>query len=776
MIRHKLSCRGTVQGVGFRPAVHRLARELELAGSVFNGSQGAEIQVEGEEQAVAEFERRLPGALPGLARLEEVQVEPLAIQGEREFHVVLSQSGRREGALIPPDARLCDACRMDMENPLDRRFHYPFTTCTECGPRFSLVRHLPYDRASTSMEPFALCPDCAREYADLSDRRYHAEPVCCPACGPTLKLLTPDGAELARDGEGMQRVRTRLRAGELVAIKGLGGYQLACRADDESAVARLRELKRRPSQPLAVMAKDLDAVRRLVRLDPADERWLVSAEAPILLAPRLAGADLALGLAPGLTDVGVMLPTTPLHVELFRGEDPVPLVMTSGNARHEPIARSDVEALEHLSRFADCLLVHDREVVRRVDDSVMRSCNSGPFLVRRSRGFVPRALALPCPAPMPVLALGGYLQTTACLAVGREAIPSQHVGDLDTLEARAFLEEVALQLEEFLEQRAQALVVDEHPDYPSTWLGEHLAEQRGAQLLRMPHHLAHAAAVWAEQDALPLETGSESIALVLDGTGYGPDGTSWGCEWLGMNSALQWRRAACSEGLELVGGERAVREPWRVALAAMARHDALDCARELRPDWTERIAAFPKLLHAGQWPIAHGAGRLFEAAGALFGMCDTNSWEGEAAARLEALADGCPDAVEAWPEVDLQPGSLVLPSTRLLVAAARRLLAGHDPAATALAFHRTFAVLAAELSARAFAAGPRQVALAGGCLVNRHLRRFLTAEHARRGFQCLLSKDVPTGDGGLSYGQAALATLALDRNATIHFQGDLPCA
>ncbi len=771
MIRRRLHCRGTVQGVGFRPAVHRLARELELAGFVRNAASGAEIEVEGEEQAVSEFERRLAGALPKLARLAEVVVSTHSPSGEAEFAVTESRTGQRAEALIPPDARLCAACRADMECPTDRRYHYPFTTCTECGPRFSLVRGLPYDRARTSMAAFELCAACAAEYGDLDRRRYHAEALCCPECGPLLRLIDRAGHELACATGAMERARTALLSGSIVAIKGLGGYQLCCRADHELAIATLRTRKQRLSQPFAVMVRDLATARHLVELGEADVTLLESSEAPILLATRRSGAALAANLAPGLGDLGVMLPTTPLHVELFRDADYAALVMTSGNARHEPIARSDDEALEHLGHLAEFFLVHDREVLRRVDDSVARSCDEAPFLVRRSRGLVPRALPLPCRAPVPALALGGHLQVTACLAVCEQAIPSQHIGDLDTCGARDFLEEVTLQLEDFLEAKAEVIVVDEHPDYPSTWLGERLAAERGAWLLRIQHHLAHAAAVLAEHRALP-RTADESVAaLVLDGTGYGVDGTTWGCEWLVLDGALAWRRPASAEALELVGGERAVREPWRVALAALARAGALDLAPELRPEWRSHLPDFNKLLERGCWPRARGAGRLFEAAGALFGLCDANSWEGEAAARFEAIASSATSPCEPWPELQLHEGSREFRGSELLAAAAKRLCAGAEPQVTALGFHRTFASLAAELSQRTFGKETRTIALAGGCMVNRLLRRYLTEEHELRGFDVLLPRKSPAGDGGLSYGQAALAALALDRNVCPHYLG-----
>ncbi|MGE5235366.1 MAG: carbamoyltransferase HypF, partial [Acidobacteriota bacterium] len=505
--RRRITCRGTVQGVGFRPAVHRLATALGLAGWVRNGPEGVVIEIEGEASAVADFRRRLPLSLPPLARLESWDEAPIASAGETDFAVLVSTAGPRERALVPPDTALCPDCRAEMERADDRRFHYPFTTCTNCGPRFTLVESLPYDRERTSMACFPLCPACRREYEDPADRRFHAEPVCCPVCGPRVWLERPGpgsrgpGSGDARCPQGEDAIaaaRVALTRGEIVAVKGMGGFQLACRADDDRAVARLRERKRRPAKPFAVMVADLEWARRLVRLRPADETLLVSARAPVVLAPRRPEAPVSRAVAPGLDDLGVLLPTTPLHVELLRGLEVPALVMTSGNATDEPICRGNREAVARLAGIADAWLLHDRDVVRRADDSVVRSADRGPAVVRRARGYVPEPLPLPEPALRSVLAMGPFLQATACLAVGGEAFLSQHVGDLDSESARAFLAEVIDGLEEFLEARAAVIAVDAHPDYASTLLGERLAEERAARLVSIQHHLAHAAAVLAE--------------------------------------------------------------------------------------------------------------------------------------------------------------------------------------------------------------------------------------------------------------------------------------
>ncbi len=774
LIRRRIVCRGTVQGVGFRPAVYRLATALQLSGWVRNDPDGATIEVEGAMARVESFERRLPTALPPLASLAGIRTSPLPPTTEVGFRVDVSRGGPRERALIPPDAVLCDACRAELEDAQNRRHRYPFTTCTDCGPRFSIVLGLPYDRERTSMARFPMCPECAAEYADPRTRRFHAEPTCCPSCGPRLFMCASDGRVLADGADAIVDAQRTLAAGGIVAVKGLGGFQLACRADDEIAVLRLRLRKRRPTKPLAVMVRDVDTARHLVALGSDDERLLRSPHGPVVLAPRRQRAPIAAGVAPGTGDLGVFLPTTPLHVELFRDAPYGVLVMTSGNLSDEPICKANREAIERLGGIADRILAHDRDVVRRVDDSVVRATDDGPVVVRRSRGYVPAVLPLPVPVREPVLALGGHLQTTACLAVGDDAVTSQHVGDLDHDEARAFLLEVARGLEQFLECEARIVVVDQHPDYPSVWLGERLAAERGGRVLRVQHHLAHAAAVLAENGAFPQSPAARVGAIVLDGTGHGPDGTAWGGEWLVLDGALHWARVGCVEPLPLVGGERAVREPWRVAIAALNAEGALDVLARLplaRLIEADRLAAVARLASRGGFPLASGAGRLFEAAGAMLGMGKQNGYEGELAVRFEALAATEDAALRPWPEVRLPKRAARLPGTALLAALARRSAGGEDPAAAAAGFHATFARLAAQLAARVFPAGVTHVALGGGCLVNRLLRRTLSQELRAVGREPLLPRAVPPGDGGLAYGQAVLGSAAVTRGNEPRLRG-----
>lgn len=768
ILRLCLRCRGAVQGVGFRPTIHRLATAAGLTGKVWNDPGGATIEVEGEELDVRAFARDLPLSLPPLARLDRLEVTETPPLGDAIFEVVASRKGRPTGAAVPPDAGICTACRRELEDPSDRRFAHPFITCTDCGPRYSLVHSLPYDRPRTSMGCFPLCPRCLTEYTDPSDRRFHAEPVCCPECGPRLWLTDTAGSELAEGPGALDRAAEALNDGLIVALKGLGGFQLACRADLTDTVNRLRERKRRPTKPFAVMVADLTAARALVVFQKTDEDLLTSPRCPILLARKshqlpTASGGVAENVAPGMEDLGILLPTTPLHLLLFRRLGAHPLVMTSGNASDEPICKGNLEALERLGGIADLFVIHDRDIVRRVDDSVVRSSDEGPFLVRRARGWAPEPLQMPEATPAPVLAVGGHLQVTAAVARDDQSVLTPHIGDLDTDEARTCLREAIEHLEELLEIRAEILVADGHPDYPSRWLAEELAERRGGRLIGVQHHLAHAAAVLAEHQRFPA-IGETALVLAMDGTGWGPAHSAWGGEWLLVDGDLSWRRAGQLEPMILVGGEAAVREPWRIAVAALVGSEAetiIDRTPMARAIGLDRIEQITRLSAGNSWPLATGAGRLFEACGALLGLATVNSFEGEAAIRLEAHAAKVPAPVP-WEEVGPQPGSTILPSVDLLAATARRAADGEPTERVAAGFHATFNRLAGEVTTTIIEANgtPATIAATGGCLVNRRLRRGLSAEIAR---PVLLPTRLPPGDGGLAYGQAVLASACLAR-------------
>ena len=765
-VRKRLTCTGLVQGVGFRPLVHRLAIERGLTGSVWNDPDGAAIEIEGSEEQVRSFLDALPVSLPALARLDHLEIRNLPPKGGAGFRVDMSRVGQRKRALLPPDAALCPACDTEMSDPEDRRYRYPFTTCTECGPRYTLVHALPYDRSRTSMACFPLCEACEMEYSTVSDRRFHAEPIACPVCGPRLWLVDSGGGLITRE-HVVDRARKMLAEGSILAVKGLGGFQLACRADRNQPVRRLRTLKNRLTRPFALMGRSIDVLKTLVSLSNEGETLLRSPRSPILLAPVRSGSSVVSEIAPGLKDLGVMIPTTPLHRELFRDAPYEVLVMTSGNLSEEPICRGNREAIDRLGPLSDALLLHDRDIVRRVDDSVLRQIDEGPVMIRRSRGWVPDPLPLPLSLKEPVLALGGHLQVTACIGIGDQAFLTQHIGDLDTPAARAFLEEAVEDLESFLEVRPKVIVTDIHPDYPTTWLGEKMADSRGGRVMRVQHHLAHAFSLMGEEGRIP-GADEKQLSILLDGTGWGPDGSSWGGEWISIGPELDWSRVAHLEPLPLVGGEQAVREPWRILAAALARSGRTDLFEKIP---LANLVPPKKLLEVGQlslsgtWPSASGAGRIFEAAGAMLGLAPVNRYEGEAAQLAEAAAGGRKGST-VWGEVEflLSRETRILPSAALLTEGARRLAEGEDPDEVASSFHATFARLVRCMTRNVAPSRTLPVAAGGGCLVNRLLRSGLRNEFSIEGIPLFLPSILPPGDGGLAFGQVVAASLVLQNH------------
>jgi hydrogenase maturation protein HypF len=701
---------GTVQGVGFRPFVYGLARRYELAGFVLNDGGGVSIEAEGEAGSLDAFAAALTDEAPGLARIESVQTSPLAIRGEHEFVIAPSAAIGRT-ALIPPDVATCDDCLRELLDPGDRRYRYPFTNCTQCGPRFTIVRAVPYDRPNTTMAGFPLCDDCRREYEDPGDRRFHAEPIACPVCGPQLSMPLARAVELLGDGA-------------IVAVKGLGGYHLACVAGDEEAVGRLRARKRRDQKPFAVMTP---APELLVSLDAAELHLLRSPARPIVLARRREGAAVADAVAPGTSWLGVMLPYTPLH-HLLAADVGAPLVMTSGNRSDEPIAVSDDDARDRLGEIADAFLAHDRPIHRRCEDSVVRA----GFPVRRSRGYAPGSLPLPVAAARPVVAVGAELKSTFCVAREGAAFLSPHLGDLDTEAAyAAFRSDLELYLD-MLGVTPEVIACDMHPDYLSTrW-----ARERAADPVEVQHHHAHAAACLAEHG----ERGP-ALAVVFDGTGYGPDGTLWGGEVLRCD-LREFERLAHLDPVALPGGAAAIHEPWRTAAAYLEM-----AGRPVPfPGWP---ALRPVL--AVNAPMSSGMGRLFDAAAAVLGVRDRVSYEGQAAIELEQLAGD--EAAEPY-VCAIEDG--VIAGADLIAAAHDDLAAGRPRTQIAAAFHE--GVAAAAASACAAAGDPRLVMLSGGTFQNVRLLRSLRLRLEEFGFRVLSHARVPPNDGGISYGQAAVAS------------------
>jgi hydrogenase maturation protein HypF len=748
--RRAIRVHGAVQGVGFRPAVYRMARGARLAGFVRNDSEGVWIEVEGDGDALARFTDAIVRDAPPLARIAGIEVVELAPRGEHEFVVLGSAAGALTRAIVPADAATCDACLWELLDPRDRRHRYPFINCTDCGPRFTIVRDIPYDRVKTTMDVFFMCRRCRAEYEDPSNRRFHAEANACPECGPRVALIER-GRRIAEGDEAIVAAVERLGAGAIVAVKGLGGYQLAVDAADDAAVRRLRDRKRRPHKPFAIMAPDLGAVAAIAEVDDVARDALRSPARPIVLLPALSRA-VASSVAPALRDVGVMLPTTPLHHLLFDGGPPL-LVMTSGNLAEEPIARDDDEALATLGGVADAFLVHDRPIHTRADDSVVRVVAGGAQPVRRARGFVPDAIALRDDGPS-VLAVGPQLKSTVCLTRGAEAYLSQHVGDLDGVEAQAFFEEVVDKLTTLLGVQPVAVAHDLHPDYASTrW-----ALRSPLRRIPVQHHHAHVVSCMAEHG----HTGP-AIGVAFDGTGCGPAGELWGGEFL-LADLARFRRLGHLRPLPLPGGEAAIREPWRLAVAAL--HDAdEDVSLVSRVDATRRESIVHMLERSVACPPATGAGRWFDAMAAIVGARDAITYEGQAAVELEALAwldpapRGYPFSIDAPPDapfvVDLRP------TVRAAAADVRR---GQRPSRIAARFHATLAEIVLEACRRARRDhGTATAALSGGCFQNRWLTERATELLAADGFDVLVHRRVPPNDGGLALGQAAIAAHRLRR-------------
>jgi hydrogenase maturation protein HypF len=707
--RRRLRVRGVVQGVGFRPFVHRLATRRGLTGYVLNDGDGVVVEVEGAGRSLDDFVAALVADAPPLARVASVTHERATPLGARTFEIRQS-APTGHTALIPPDVATCDDCLRELFDPADRRYRYPFVNCTTCGPRFTIVTAVPYDRPNTTMAGFPLCDDCRREYEDPSDRRFHAEPIACPACGPRLSLPLAEAVAV-------------LHAGGVLAVKGLGGWHLACVAGDEDAVARLRARKHREEKPLAVMAADPAA---LAELTPVEDQLLRSPARPIVLARRRPGPAVAPSVAPGSPWLGLMLPYTPLH-HLLLADAEVPLVLTSGNRTDEPIAIDDDEARRRLGDVADAFLGHDRPIHRRCEDSVVR----GAFPVRRSRGYAPDAVRLPLASPRPLVAAGAELKSTFCVVRGADAFLSPHLGDLDSEDAyRAFRTDLALYLD-MLGVEPEAVACDLHPRYlASTW-----AREQGLELHEVQHHHAHAASCLAEHGVT-----DEVLAVVLDGTGYGTDGTLWGGEVLRCDLA-GFERLAWLEPVPLPGGEAAIREPWRVAAAHLERAG--------RPVPWEGWTAVRESLKANA-PLSSGAGRLFDAVAALVGVRERVSYEGQAAIELEHLAADAP----AVP-YDCAVREGVVRGGELVLAAHDDLACGRPRREIAAAFHE--GVAAAFALACAEAGGPRTVALSGGSFQNLRLLASLTRRLEAEGFDVLHHRFVPPNDGGVAVGQAAVA-------------------
>jgi hydrogenase maturation protein HypF len=767
LIRARARVHGTVQGVGFRPFVYRIAHEEALAGFVRNDEHGVLLEVEGDAAAVERFLIRLRDDAPPLAAVEAVSREPVTPHGQRGFQILASAARGQPDALIAADTATCPDCLAELSDPSDRRYRYPFTNCTNCGPRFTIVQGIPYDRPLTTMSGFHMCETCQREYEDPLDRRFHAQPNACPRCGPAVVAVDSDGRPVRLHGvrDAIEWAARELVAGAVLGVKGLGGYHLVCAAADEAAVAALRRRKHREDKPFALMVSSLDAARELVSLTPAAEALLQSGARPIVLASRRPGAPVAAAVAPDAPELGVMLPYTPLHHLLltdFRARCGVSraLVMTSGNVSDEPIAYRDDDALERLAGIAYGFLIHDRPIQTRTDDSVARTVtlgSAGPRAVslRRSRGYVPAALSLPIPTSRPLLAAGAEQKSTFTVAKGARAWVSHHIGDLEHLATLEAYREGVAHFERLFAVSPELVVHDLHPGYLST---AYALERLGVETLGVQHHHAHLAACLAEHAVT-----EPAVGAIYDGTGFGPDGTVWGGELL-VGDLAGFARAGSLWPVRMPGGVQAIRQPWRMACAWLG--EALGATPALPSRLTgrvepERWATISRIGgQSGVSPLTSSMGRLFDAVGALCGLVLEVTYEGQAAVALEAAA------WRAGRDDRRTPGAYRLDRRedgRLDPRAALRALAadlehGAEVETVAAHFHAAVAASTVDaVSTIAAARGVQTAVLSGGVFQNRLLLETAAADLERAGLRVLTPERLPPNDGGISFGQAAVA-------------------
>ncbi len=753
LIRTAIRVEGIVQGIGFRPFVYTLATGLGLTGFVGNDSDGVFAEVEGPAEAVSKFLLALERDAPVLARIERVATRPVPPRGSPSFAIAASGPPGPRRTLVSADTATCADCLRELADPADRRFGYPFINCTNCGPRFTIVRDVPYDRPLTTMADFAMCEPCAAEYRDPADRRFHAQPTCCPACGPQLSLLDPAGSVLP--GEPLATAAALLAGGRIVAVKGLGGYHLAADAADEQAVAELRARKHREDKPFAVLAADLAAARALGEVDEAAAGLLASSARPIVLLTRRPGAAVAAAAAPRNRSLGVMLPYTPLHHLLLQAAGR-PIVLTSGNSSDEPIAYRDGDALARLGGIADAFLAHDRAIHVRTDDSVSRVFRGRPLLIRRSRGYIPEPISVEGGFPRPVLACGAELKNTFCLAKGRHALVSHHIGDLENAETlRSFTEGIE-HFGRLFDIAPQLVVHDLHPEYLST---KYALDLPDVDLLGVQHHHAHIASCLADNGSAGHGAEGPVIGVAFDGTGYGPDGTIWGGEFL-VAGLAGYERGGHLAPVPMPGGAAAIRQPWRMAAAYLgaAPADRLDVMRRHADRWPAVLAMAAKGIHS---PVTSSAGRLFDAAAAILGVRDEINYEGQAAVEFEQLAD--PAETGAYP-AGLRAGyPFLVQGGDLVHAVVEDLAAGIPRPVIAARFHHGVAALVETgcllLRERH---GLGTVALSGGVFQNMLLLHATVARLEARGFRVLVHSRVPCNDGGISLGQAAVAA-ARDR-------------
>ena len=757
-VRRKFQITGVVQGVGFRPFIYRLATECRLSGYVLNDSSGVVIEVQGPRPLVDAFAGRIRPEAPSMSRIVSLTTADVSIDSQPNgFRILESHGSAEQRVLISPDIATCDDCLREVLDPSDRRYGYPFINCTNCGPRFTIVRDIPYDRPLTTMSVFPMCPECEGEYHDPANRRFHAQPNACWKCGPQLEFRNESGPASENP---ISDVVLALRNGQIAAIKGLGGFHLAVDATNSAAVERLRARKHRIEKPFAVMVPNIETAERLCVMDDAARRLLLSPQRPIVLLPKRAGSEVSEAVAPGNRDLGIFLPYTPLHHLLFAEGNFTALVMTSANLSEEPICIDNEEAIRRLAGIADCFLLHNREILIRSDDSVLRVVDGRPRQLRRSRGFVPMPVFVDHELP-PILAVGGELKNTICYTRRNTAFLSQHVGDLENVESYGFFGETVHHLGQILEIEPEAIAYDLHPGYFSTQWAK---KQTGIRLVGVQHHHAHIASCMAEN-----HLDGKVIGFALDGTGYGTDGHIWGGEVLVADYA-GFERAAHFEYVAMAGGEAAIREPWRMAISYLWHHFGRDFIprdlaflRERNPRSVELICqALEKKINS---PLTSSAGRLFDAVSALCEVRSIANYEGQAAIELEMAIDPAGDDASYAFEINdkNQDGRLLIGTRPLFESVLADLASGINTGRISRRFHNGMANTLAEVARRVRKrAGLHRVCLSGGTFQNLYLLTKFQALLQSDGFQVFTHSEVPAGDGGLSLGQAMVAARTLD--------------
>ncbi|MDP3090497.1 MAG: carbamoyltransferase HypF [Nitrospira sp.] len=764
IVRLRITVEGTVQGVGFRPFTYRVAQELGVAGWVMNSAHGAVLELEGPVAVLETFLARLQTEAPAAAKVDRLTVGPANPMGATVFEIRASGGAGARRLVVPPDLATCADCLGEMRDPMDRRFRYPFLTCTQCGPRISLITDIPYDRINTTMSRFQLCQGCRAEYEDHTNRRFHAEPIACPVCGPRLALWNVRGEEVAREEAVLQQACEIIRTGRILAVKGVGGFQLWVDACSESAVQRLRLRKMRPDKPFAVLFPSISVVQTSCGLSPEEEELLRSPESPIVLLRQNEPSGLARSVSPDNPFVGAMVPYSPLH-HLLMTELQGPVVATSGNLSDEPIVIDEQEALVRLAGIADAFLVHDRAIARPVDDSVMRVVEGKTLILRRARGYVPRSIRVNASltngsAMVPILAVGGHLKNTIALTSGDQVMLSQHLGDLSTLEAFEAFRRAVDDLQRLLDVQPQLVACDLHPDYRSTIFAQEFAERHAVPLVRVQHHHAHVASCMAEHGL-----DGEVLGVAWDGAGYGSDGTIWGGEFL-IAGYRGFRRLGHLRPFRLPGGETAMREPWRCAFSVLwetygEKGAVEECAaRQCVKGKTDALLLLLQRGLASPWTTSMG--RLFDAVSSIAGLCDEASFEGQAAMALEFAAEryeknspgeetGYPFAVTRGED----NGAVWVADWRPLIESLiQERREGSSSERIAYRFHLALADLIGQIAEHA--ALPR-VVLTGGCFQNVLLLRLARRRLERAGFTIYTHRLVPPNDGGLSLGQAVVA-------------------